>query len=165
MLQALFKGVDFTKHNKCAVIDLLPYDASLPHAVMELMCSENDMIPATRVCSVLWTGKDDDNRNAQKWMFKEVRNVMYLLAKTGRLKLPGFVEEQPAGVAEDERPTYKEDDYNLTKPQENNLLPLLQSMPTSVFCCNLDGKIGSHSQGPFLADTAHWLAMLCTCVV
>ena len=150
MLQGLFKGVDFTKHHKCAVIDLLPYDASLPHAVMELMCSENNMIPSMRVCSILWTGKEDENRNAQKWMFKEVRNLMYLLVKTGRLKLPGFVQGPPASVAEDVRPAYKEDEYTLTKPQENNLLPLLQSVPTAVFSCYLDGNTvlrGLHSQG------------------
>jgi hypothetical protein len=136
VLQALFKGVDFTKHHKCAIIDLVPYDATLPQAVMELQCSENNELPSMSVCSILWTGNADDRRKLQEWIYTEIRNTLYLMVTKHRIKLPGLVQEPMANAADEMRPTYKEEDYTYTKPQENNLLPLLQSVQASMFFTN-----------------------------
>jgi hypothetical protein len=58
------------------------------------------------------------------------------MVTTNRINLPGLVHEPISNAADEIRRTYKEEDYTLTKPQENNLLPLLQSVRASIVFTN-----------------------------
>ena len=128
MLQALFRGMDINKQHTCSIIDLVPYDSSLPRAVMELTSSEAEGCPRMCACSVVWTGVDQERQAIHRYIYSEVRHVMYKLSMQGTYKVPGMSEVSQVSAQDVGRPTYKEEDYKITKPQENNMLPLLQSV-------------------------------------
>jgi len=90
VLQALFRGMDINKQHTCSIIDLVPYDSSLPRAVMELTSSEAEGCPRMCACSVVWTGVDQERQAIHRYIYSDVRNVMHKLSMQGAYKVPGM---------------------------------------------------------------------------
>ena len=127
MLTNLFRGLPgLTSAHVAAIVDLLPYDGSLPRAVMEVARHQTGL-PIMRCGSIVWTGPIPNRSAFESFLSTDARNHMYQLSKDSHYNVPGMgiLPEVPV---EGQKPTFREEHFKITKPQSDLTLPVRQSI-------------------------------------
>lgn len=128
MLTNLFRGLPgLTSAHVAAIIDVVPYDGSLPRAVMEAARHQLGL-PVMRCGSIVWTGTLPNRSIIESFLSTDTRNHMYQLSKDSKYNVPGMGNLPSTPVDEGQQPTLREEHYKLTKPQNDLTLPLRQSV-------------------------------------
>ena len=114
-----------TSAHGAMVIDMVPYDGSLQRCVADLKGREG--MPATTCAAIAWAGPMDDRRSIQQFLYRDIRNHIYVTSKEGRYKVPGLMDMPPA-VADTTKPTICDDDFKLTKVAQDSELQMRQTV-------------------------------------
>ena len=129
VLQALWKGLKVDQNYYAAIVDLIPYDASLPRALIELKNMNTTDMPQMSCGSIMWSGVPEDKTLIRKFLFREVRDVIYKHVKDGKYRIASLADiPQESDVAQESKPTFREDNFKLTHPMEDDTLPILHSV-------------------------------------
>ena len=92
VLQKVWQGSGFGRGHHAVIVDLLPYDSTLPRAVIDYDESMGTGHPGMSCVSVLWAGNEQDNKPIGPFVVKEIRNHMLAMVQARKYKVPGFVE-------------------------------------------------------------------------
>ena len=79
-----------SKAHHAAFIDVMPYDGTLAHAMMEMKTLDGADLPTASCASVIWAGTSEDKSVMHKNMFNDVREMIYKLSKDGTYAVPGL---------------------------------------------------------------------------
>ena len=128
VIEALWARMPVTKAHHAAFIDLLPYDGTLAQAIIEMQTLDGADVPTASCSSVIWAGSLEDKSAIHKYLFQEVRNIIYKLSADGTYNVPGLAHMPKVSETSEMRPTYKQEDYTVTRPMDDDTLPVLQSV-------------------------------------
>ena len=123
--QALWNGMNLTPKNTAAWLDALPYDATLPLAVLAGSGVPSVTQPREMVASFLWHGSTADKKAMENYITKTIRNKLKSKCKAKEFTIPGApdISDASSGVQARSPPTYDEKHFNLTKPMADKSLP------------------------------------------
>jgi hypothetical protein len=121
-------------------VDLIPYDATLPRALIELKNMNTADVPQMSCGSLMWSGVPEDKTLIRKFLFREVRDVIYKHVTDGKYRIASLADlPQESEVAQDSKPTFREDNFKLTHPMEDDMLPILQLVRATSLVLNVGG--------------------------
>jgi len=132
VLQGLWKGLKVDSKSFAAIVDMLPYDHTLPRAIIEFKTMNMADVPQMCCGNMLWVGAPEDKALIRQILFREVRDVIYKAVKEGRCRIATLADiPQESEVPQESKPTFREDNFKLTHPMEDDTLPVLQSVQQS----------------------------------
>ena len=132
VIETLWARMPVSKANHAAFIDVMPYDGTIAHAVMEMKTLDGADLPTASCASVIWAGSTDDKSMMYKNMYQDVRDIIYKLSKDGGYAVPGLAGVPKELNTSGPRPTFKQEDFTVTHPMEDDTLPVRQSVRALV---------------------------------
>jgi hypothetical protein len=134
------------------VVDLLPYDASLGEATVQLR-SEEGFISIGGCLSAIWVGNVADKCATAEWITKSTISILSADVTSGRSSVPGA---DGVGVARDvasfgaAKPVLDLDKFKHSRPMSDGTLRLFQSLHTlwgedPQFKIQFDALANSHN--------------------
>ena len=123
---ALWMGMTLSPKNTAAWLDGLPYDATLPLAVLQRSGVQSFIHPREMVASLLWHGSTADKKAMESYLTKTIRNKLKSKCKAKEFTIPGApdISDSSSGVEVKVAPAYNEKNFILTKPMADKSLPL-----------------------------------------
>lgn len=151
MIARLFSGVNIGRYG-CMVVDLLPYDASVGEATVQLR-SEEGFTPSIGCLSAVWVGIVSDKSAIADWITKSTMSVLCADVTSDRSSVPGA---DHVGAARDmasfgaAKPVLDLDKFKHSRPMSDGTLRLLQSLhflwgEDPVFKVQFDALANSHN--------------------
>ena len=122
-----------TKAHHAVFIDMMPYDTTLPMAIIDMKTLDGADLPTAGCGSVIWAGSGEDKSMMLQHIFRELRQNLYKLHKDGVYKVPGLANMPASTDSASDRPTFKQDDFTVTHPMDDDTLPVLQSARAQAF--------------------------------
>lgn len=128
ILNALGKGMGFTKDQRVLVKDMTLYDDTLCMAISQLNSSKALTVPVFGYAGASW-GTPDKARTRAQTVAEAVLDQMVTRVKVDPGVIPHF-RLAPAGPApifnSSQKPQFSEDNYKITCPRANGELPIRQ---------------------------------------
>lgn len=92
VLQKMWQHTGMGRGNTAVIVDMCPYDGSLPRALVDYKTSVGQADPEMHCVSVLWCGQPPERHAIAAFLTREIRNHMYEASSTGKYSVPGFSE-------------------------------------------------------------------------
>ena len=128
---SLWKGMGLTGKAAAVWIDIMPYDGSLPIAVMSRSSVLGVSQPREMVGSLYWLGDSGRKLAISKYIEKLVLNTMKVKCMSKEYLIDGAPDisaaSAPAATTRRVAPTYDEATFKISKPMADKSLPLRKS--------------------------------------
>jgi hypothetical protein len=125
----MLRGMSHSSRDQLLVVDLTPYDATLPVACVELNAAATATHPTLACVSALWTGKPDENKFINKHLKRKIIDRTASLIRENTLKLPGLPDfTADITVSTGKKPTLDETKFELTAPMSDGTLRFHQAV-------------------------------------
>ncbi len=128
--KALWTGMGLSPKAAAAWLDAVPYDGTLPIAVMSRSGVPETTFPREMVASFLWLGDSGRKQSMNKHLEKVVINSLKskCMAKEYSIEgAPDISTTSTSVVPTKMAPTYDENTFKITKPMADKSLPLRKS--------------------------------------
>lgn len=129
VLTGVLRGLTHNSRDQMVVVDLTPFDASLPIACLELNASAIATYPTISCVSALWFGKPDVRKHIAKFVNQKAHDRTAMLIRGNTLKLPGLPDfTQELSLPTVKKPTLDESKFELTAPMSDGTLRFHQAI-------------------------------------
>ena len=88
----MLRGMSHSSRDQLLVVDLTPYDASVPLACLELNAAATATHPTLACVSALWTGRADENKFINKEF--NIARIRFYFNSFSEMLIPTSLWEQ-----------------------------------------------------------------------
>jgi len=125
----MLRGMTHNTRDQMIVVDLTPYDGSLPMACLEMNAAAIPTHPTLACVSTLWTGSAEEMKLVSKCVDQKIRDRIKTLIHSNTLKLPGMPDfTDDTFTPTTKKPTLDESKFELTAPMSDGTLRFHQAV-------------------------------------
>ena len=125
----MLRGMTHNSRDQMVVVDLTPFDGTLPVACLEMNAAAIPSQPTLACVSTMWTGSAEEMKFVHRCVDKKIRDRATALIVSNTLKLPGMPDlTSDFSGPTTKKPTLDESKFELTAPMSDGTLRFHQAV-------------------------------------